>query len=67
MGSRNLEEVLLRLLETREEQDRWLLENRGAINIKIQRGIDQLDRDQGIPEDKLNVYLAELKAKTVPG
>jgi DNA-directed RNA polymerase specialized sigma54-like protein len=62
-GSRNVEEVLLRLLETQEEQDRWLLENRDAINLKIQRGIDQLDRGEGIPEDRLDTYLTELKAK----
>ncbi|MGA9963856.1 MAG: hypothetical protein WBQ10_01510 [Terriglobales bacterium] len=40
-GSRSVEEVLLRLLETQEEQDRWLLENREAISAKIKRGIDQ--------------------------
>jgi hypothetical protein len=62
-GSRSVEEVLLRLLETQEEQDRWLLENRDAINAKIKRGIDQLDRGEGIPEDQLDAYLAELKAK----
>jgi len=38
-GSQNLEEVLLRLLETQEEQDRWLLENREANNAKIRCGI----------------------------
>ncbi|MGB6677148.1 MAG: hypothetical protein WBE44_10690 [Terriglobales bacterium] len=62
-GSGSVEEVLLRLLETQEEQDRWLLENREAINAKIKRGIDQLDRGEGIPEDRLNAYLADLKAK----
>jgi len=62
-GSRSVEEVLLRLLETQEEQDRWLLENREAINAKIKRGIDQFDRGEGIPEDRLEAYLAELKAK----
>ena len=62
-GSANVEEVLLRLLETQEEQDRWLLENREAIHAKIRRGIEQLDRGQGIPEDKLDTYLADLKAK----
>ena len=50
-GSSSVEEVLLRLLETQEEQDRWLLENRDAINAKIRRGIDQLDRGEGIPHD----------------
>jgi post-segregation antitoxin (ccd killing protein) len=62
-GSASVEEVLLRLLETQEEQDRWLAENREAINAKIRRGVDQLDRGQGIPEDKLDSYLADLKAK----
>jgi hypothetical protein len=62
-GSASVEEVLQRLLETQEEQDRWLLENRDAINVKIRRGIDQLDRGDGIPEDRLDDYLARLKAQ----
>ncbi len=61
-GAHSLEEVLLRLLETQEEQDRWLAENREAIALKIKRGIDQLDRGEGIPEDRLDAYLARLKA-----
>jgi DNA-directed RNA polymerase specialized sigma54-like protein len=60
-GSRNVEEVLLRLLETREQQDRWLLENRDVVNAKTRRGIDQLEQDEGIPEDKLDAYLAKIK------
>jgi len=62
-GSSSVEEVLLHLLETQEEQDRWLAENRDAINVKIRRGIEQLDRGQGIPEDQMDDYLARLKAK----
>lgn len=62
-GSASVEEVLLRLLETQEEQDRWLLENRDENNAKIRRGSAQLDRGEGIPEDRLDAYLAELKAK----
>jgi predicted transcriptional regulator len=63
MGSATIEEVLLRLLETQEEQDRWLSENREMIQAKIRRGIEQLDRGQGIPEDHVDAYLADLKAK----
>ena len=55
-GSRSVEEVLVHLLEAQEEQDRWLLDNREAINAKLQRGIAQLDRGQGIPEDQLNAH-----------
>jgi hypothetical protein len=62
-GSATVEEVLLRLLETQEEQDRWLSENQQTTNAKIRRGIDQLDRGQGIPEDQLDAYLTDLKAK----
>ena len=62
-GSRSVEEVLLRLLDTQEEQDRWLLENRNEINARIRRGMAQLDRGEGIPEDQLDAYLAKLKAQ----
>jgi hypothetical protein len=62
-GSASVEEVLARLLETQEEQDRWLLENRGAIQAKIRLGIEQLDRGEGVPEEQLDAYLADLKAK----
>jgi hypothetical protein len=62
-GSRNVEELLLHLLEAQEEQDRWLSENREAINAQIRRGIEQLDRGEGIPDHQLEAHLAELKAK----
>jgi len=63
-GSGSVEEVLLRLVETQEEQDRWLLENRDTVNAKIRTGIDQLDRGEGIPEDRLDAHLARLKRQT---
>lgn len=59
----SIEEVVSRLLETQEEQDRWLLENKAEIQGKIQRGIGQLDRGEGIPESQLDTCLAKLKAK----
>jgi len=37
------------------------MESKSAINAKIKRGIDQLDRGEGIPEDELDAYLAKLK------
>ncbi|HKW18166.1 MAG TPA: hypothetical protein VJO35_11730 [Terriglobales bacterium] len=61
-NSGSVEEALLRLLQTQEEQDRWLLENRAAVEAKIQCGIEQLDRGQGIPEGRLDAYLAKLKS-----
>ena len=62
-GSGCVEEVLLRLLKTREEQDRCLQENREANNAKIRRGIAELDRGEGIPEDRADTYLQEMKAR----
>ena len=62
-GSGSVEELLLHLLETQEEQDPWLTESRDAIDAKIRRGIEQLDRGEGIPEDRLDDYLTKLKAK----
>jgi hypothetical protein len=63
-GSSSVEEVLLRLLDTQEEHDKWLLENREFIRGKIERGIAQLERGEGVPEDQLDQYLAERKRKT---
>ena len=59
IGAETAEEALLHLLETQEEQDRWLLENRDAINGKLSRGIAQLDRGEGIPEDQLDAWMKE--------
>ena len=61
-GSANIEDVLRKLLETQEEQDRWLMQNRDAVNAKIDRGLEQLDRGEGIPDDQLDEYLARLKS-----
>lgn len=62
-GAASVESALARLLETQEEQDRWLLAHRNEINSKIRRGIEQLDRGLGIPEERLDAHLAELKAQ----
>ena len=63
-GSGTVEELLSRLLETQEEQDRWLLENRQAMDAKIRRGLSQLDRGEGIQEDQLDARLKAVKAKS---
>jgi hypothetical protein len=62
-GSGNVEELLARLLETQEEQDRWLLENRSTIDLQIRRGTAELDRGERIPENRLNAHLKSLKAE----
>ena len=62
-GAASVEEALLHLLEMKEEQDRWLMEDREAIDARIRRGVAQLDRGEGIPEDQLDAYLTAQKAK----
>jgi len=57
------DEVVGRALEILSSQDGWLQQNRGAIDAKIRRGIEELDRGEGIPEDKLDAYLAKLKSQ----
>jgi predicted transcriptional regulator len=62
-GSANAEEALLHLLDIQEEQDRWLQENKSANNAKIRRGIDQLERGEGIPENQVDSWLARMKSR----
>lgn len=62
-GSQNLEEALRHLLETQEEQDRWISQNRGMIDAKVARGLQQLQRGEGITDERLDAYLGNLKAK----
>ena len=62
-GAANILEALNRILQTQEEQDRWLLDSRMEIDTKIRRGIEQLNRGEGIPESHLDAYLARLKAR----
>ena len=49
--------------QSSSRQDRWLEENREAINAQIRRGIEQLDRGEGIPDDQLSAHLAKLKTR----
>ena len=51
-------------LEMLRSQNEWLLENRTAIDAKIQQGIAELDRGEGIPEDELDAHLDRLNSRT---
>jgi hypothetical protein len=61
-ASGSVEEALKRLLQTQEEQDRWLFESRETIVAKIGRGLAQLDRGEGMPGDEARAQLQERKA-----
>jgi Arc/MetJ-type ribon-helix-helix transcriptional regulator len=57
------EDVINRALEVLHEQDEWLMANRQATDAKIRKGIEELERGEGIPEDELDAYLERLKAQ----
>lgn len=49
----SVEDVLIDALEAQKENEVWLQENSDAIQQKIERGLAQLDRSEGIPGDQL--------------
>lgn len=49
-------------MEIQREREAWLLENKEAINAKIERGLAQLDRGEGLPGDGLRARLEADKA-----
>ncbi len=57
------DDVIDRALEVLHERDEWLLANRQFVDAKIRTGIEELDRGEGIPENKLDEHLARLKAQ----
>jgi Arc/MetJ-type ribon-helix-helix transcriptional regulator len=58
----SVEDVLFDALEIQREGETWLEENKEAINVKIARGLAQLDHGEGIPVDKLRTRLEADKA-----
>ncbi len=57
------DEVIEQALEMLDEENEWLSANQQAIEAKIRRGIEQLDREEGVPEEELDAHLARLKAQ----
>jgi len=58
----SVEDVLFDALEMQGEREAWLQENKEAINAKIERGLAQLDRGEGVPGDELRTRLAADRA-----
>lgn len=57
------DDVIDRALEMLHQQDEWLLAQRHSIDAKIQRGIAELERGEGISENELDAHLQRLKAQ----
>jgi antitoxin ParD1/3/4 len=53
----SVEDVLFDALEIQGEREAWLLENKEAISAKIERGLAQLDRGEGLPGEGLRERL----------
>lgn len=60
---RPVNELVNEAVESYLENRRWLLANRQAIDAKIRKGLDELGRGEGIPEDRLDAYLERLKSQ----
>ncbi|MFI5114991.1 MAG: hypothetical protein ACHP7J_07595 [Terriglobales bacterium] len=58
----SVEDVLFDALEIQSEREVWLQENKEDINAKIERGLAQLDRGEGVPGDQLRGRLEADKA-----
>src|SRR5690349_14059700 len=53
-------EVIHRALESLDAEESWLQENKGAINEKIERGLAQFERGEGLTQED---SLAQLEAR----
>jgi antitoxin ParD1/3/4 len=58
----SVEDVLFDALEIQREREAWLQENKEAIDAKIERGLAQLERGEGIPGNDLRKRLEADKA-----
>lgn len=59
---RTADEVIHDALISQDAEEAWLQENKQAINEKIQRGIAQLARGEGIPGEISRDRLQQRKA-----
>ena len=58
----SVEDVLFDALEIQGEREAWLQENKESINAKIERGLAQLERGEGISGGDLRTRLEAEKA-----
>lgn len=62
-GFESTDDAMDTALEMLRSQNEWLLANQAEIDAKIQQGIAEIDRGEGIPEDELDAYLHTLKTQ----
>lgn len=59
---RSVEEVIHDALASQAAETDWLVQNRDSINVKIERGIGQLDRGEGVSGEEARARLQQRKA-----
>jgi antitoxin ParD1/3/4 len=59
---RSVEEVIHDALASQDAETEWLVENKEVINEKIERGIAQLDRGEGVTGEVAKAHLQQRKA-----
>jgi Arc/MetJ-type ribon-helix-helix transcriptional regulator len=57
----NSDQVIERALEVLRSEDEWLVDNKGAINEKIERAMAQIDRGEGVSGEGLRERLEKRK------
>lgn len=61
-GFESVDDLLFDALEMQREREVWLVENKNVIDAKIERGLAQLQRGEGIPGNELRRRLAADRA-----
>jgi len=61
----SVEDVLFDALEMQSGREAWLLENKDAVHDKIERGLSQLDRGEGVSGEELCRRLEASKAASL--
>jgi antitoxin ParD1/3/4 len=57
----NADQVIERALEVLRSEDEWLIDNKDAINEKLERAMAQLDRGEGVSGEDLRGRLETRK------
>ena len=58
----NAEEVIHRALESLDAEEQWLQQNKRSIIEKIERGIGQIERGEGLSPEKAKELMETKKA-----
>ena len=55
--------VIAHAISLLEDQDAWFVRNRNALNERLQQGLDEIERGEGIPGDEARAMLRKERAQ----